>query len=45
VIRKSKGGNGKRGKETPTGCLHRKLKARGHFGERGLNEKMIVKYV
>jgi hypothetical protein len=40
-----RGGNGQKGRETPTGCLRGKLKARGHFGHRGLNGKMIVKYV
>lgn len=40
-----RGGNGQRGRETPTGRWREKLKARGHFEDGGLNGKMIVKYV
>jgi hypothetical protein len=40
-----RGGNGQRGREKPTGCLRGKFKAGGYFGNRGLNGKMIVKYV
>lgn len=43
--RNQSGENWQRGRETPTGCLRGKLKARGHFGDRGLNGKMIAKYV
>jgi len=39
-----RGGNGQRGRETHTGCLRGKRKARGHFGDRELNGKMIMIY-